>query len=79
MVVGMTRSTDELLASIEAFIEKNSMSATAFGELAMNDRHLIRRLRRGGSVTMDTADLLRLFMANYRPPSRRRGNAAAAA
>lgn len=68
----MTRSTDQLLLDIEAFIVARGLSATAFGALAMGDRHLVRRLRRGGSVTLDTADGLRLFMATYGQVSRRR-------
>lgn len=58
----MMRSTDKLLADIEQFIEHNSMSATAFGLAALNDGHLVRKLRAGGSVTLDTADRIRAFM-----------------
>lgn len=76
----MTRSTDQLLQEIEAYIERNAMSATAFGEASINDRHLVRRLREGGSVTLDTSDRLRAFMAENRPVcKRRRGNESRAA
>lgn len=78
----MTRSTDELLSEIESFIAANGMSATAFGELSMGDRHLLRRLRSGGSVTLDTADAIHLFMRAYQPIRSRRsrsGNASVAA
>ena len=75
----MVRSTDRLLADIEAFIQRSDMSATAFGEAAMRDRHLIRRLRAGGSVTLDTADAIRRFMAEYKRPLARRRRAEARA
>jgi hypothetical protein len=58
----MTRSTDKLLAEIEAYLVDHSMSATAFGAAILNDRHLLRRLRAGGSVTLDTADRIRAYM-----------------
>ncbi len=67
----MTRSTDKLLAEIERFIVENDMSATAFGDAVMNHRHLVRRLRSGCSVTLDTADRIRAFMAEYNSPLRR--------
>lgn len=81
MVSCMTRSTDKLLSEIETFIEKHKMSPTAFGEASMGDRHLVRRLKGGGSVTLDTADRLRVYMAEYRAPRPKRraeGNAVAA-
>ena len=63
----MTRSTDKLLADIERFLVENHMSATAFGEAVMNHRHLVRRLRSGCSVTLDTADRIRAFMSEVKP------------
>jgi hypothetical protein len=70
----MTTSREQLLAEIEAFIANHAMSATAFGEIVINDRHLVRRLRAGGSVTLDTWDRIRAFMADYKPMRARRGN-----
>jgi len=78
----MTRSTDKLLADIERFIVENDMSATAFGEAVMNHRHLVRRLRSGCSVTLDTADRIRAFMSEGKPrrvPSKGNGGHRAAA
>ena len=63
MVCVMTRSTDKLLADIEQFIADHAMSPTAFGAASLNDRHLVRRLRAGASVTLDTADKIRAFMS----------------
>jgi predicted Ser/Thr protein kinase len=66
----MSSSQKSLLEEIEAFLELSTLSPTAFGEKAMNDRHLVRRLRDGGSVTLKTADKLRTFMEAQRPPKR---------
>lgn len=64
----------DLLHDIEAFLETHSdtLSATAFGDLAMNDRHLVRRLRGSDGkaprrIWPETEQKIRRFMATYRP------------
>jgi len=59
---------EELLAEIEAFIARVGMTETRFGELTKRDPSLILKIRRGRSVSIDTAKKLRDFMRDYRPP-----------
>lgn len=58
-----------LLEDIEAFLETHSgtLSATAFGEKALNDRHLVRQMRQGRRIWPETEGKVRRFMATYRP------------
>jgi hypothetical protein len=63
-----------LLQDIEAFLETHSatLSTTAFGELAMNDRHLVRQMRGDGGrsprrIWPETEAKIRRFMATYKP------------
>lgn len=73
---------EQLLADIEAFIARHAMYPTTFGRLAANDTALVSRLRNGATVRLDTAERLRRFMSEYRPPKRPtspRGNASVAA
>jgi phosphopantothenoylcysteine decarboxylase/phosphopantothenate--cysteine ligase len=55
-----------LLAEIEAFLATCGMTATKFGVAAVNDGHLVANLRRGNSVTLKTADKVRVYMADQR-------------
>lgn len=58
-----------LLQDIETFLEthKASLSATAFGDSAMGDRHLVRQLRTGRRIWPETEQKIRRFMASYNP------------
>ena len=47
-----------------SLLQLDPMSATAFGIAALNDGHLVRKLRAGNSVMLDTADRIRAYMAN---------------
>jgi len=66
---------DDLLNEIEEFIEHADMTVSAFGLMCMNDHRFVPRLRRGGSVRLETADRVRSFIAGWRPPPRTPGNA----
>ena len=63
----MRKSETSLLNEIDEFLSVSNLSATAFGEKVMNDRHLVRRLKNGGSVTLKTADKIRTFIADWKP------------
>lgn len=56
-----------ILEDIEAFMEANGLSATAFGDLYSNDRHLVRQLRNGRRLWPETEAKIRKFMAEYSP------------
>jgi len=51
-----------LLADIDAFLRRHNMSASRFGEEAAKDRHLVRRLRGGKSITLRKAQEVYGFM-----------------
>lgn len=56
--------TDEaLLAQIEAFLNRHRISPTKFGEVAANDRHFVRHLRAGRTVTLRKAQKVHEYMA----------------
>ena len=59
-----------LLSDIEAFLSTHdaTISATSFGELAMNDRHLVHQMRKGRRrLWPETEAKVRRFMATYHP------------
>ena len=51
----MTGIAQTLLTEIEAFLAETGMTATKFGLAAVNDGHLVAKLRKGNSVTLRTA------------------------
>lgn len=58
----------DIVAEIEAFVAKHEeLSDSLFGDLAVNDRHLVRDLRAGRDLRMSTVGKIRAFMATYRP------------
>jgi sulfate adenylyltransferase subunit 2 len=57
------KDQERLLREIDAFLVRTGMSATAFGEAAVRDGHLVRQLRAGRGVTLKTAERIRQFMA----------------
>jgi hypothetical protein len=56
--------TERLVAEIGAFQARTGMTDTTFGRLAVNDGHLMVRLRRG-RVTLVMTERIRKFMRNY--------------
>ncbi|GLT02941.1 hypothetical protein GCM10007897_43710 [Sphingobium jiangsuense] len=65
----------EIVRDIEHFISSNGMGAATFGEMAMNDRHLVRQLRNGRRLWPETEAKIRDFMARYEAPSPHRESA----
>jgi hypothetical protein len=61
----------DLLAEIQAFLAKTAerskdgepMGKTYFGQKAVRNPHLVGRLERGKTVTLDTAARVRAFIA----------------
>jgi hypothetical protein len=56
--------TERLVSEVEAFMARVGMAESTFGWQAVNDGHLVKRLRRGG-VTLAMADRIRQFIDNY--------------
>lgn len=54
-----------ILEDIEAFLEANNISPTAFGDMAMKDRHLVRQVRDGRYLFPKTEAKVRRFMEEY--------------
>ena len=63
----MTR--EELLIEIAEFLSRTDvrMTESTFGRFAVNDGKLVPRLRKGGGLTLETAEKIRSFIRNYRP------------
>ena len=74
--MGMSGTTKELLAQIEAFLAETGLTPSKFGVAAVNDGHLVANLRKGHSVTLKTADKVRAYMA-HEPKNLRHGVAPA--
>lgn len=55
----------DILSEIQAFCERQSITPARFGELAMNDRGFVTRLRNGRDLKLSTAERLRRFMIEY--------------
>jgi len=51
----MAKSTDALLAEIEAYCRRAGIAESTFGRHAINDGKLCSRLRAGKNVTLATA------------------------
>ena len=69
--------TDEaLLAQIEAFLNRHHISPTKFGEVAANDRHFVRQLRAGRTVTLRKAQKVHEYMVAFAQEQPNGGEAA---
>jgi phosphopantothenoylcysteine decarboxylase / phosphopantothenate---cysteine ligase len=62
----MSGTAKELLGEIEGFLAQFDITPSKFGVAAVNDGHLVAKLRRGSSVTLKTADRVRAYMASQR-------------
>ncbi len=54
--------TKTLLNEIEKFLRRSSMRASTFGHKTAKDGKLVARLRKGGTVTLETANVITSFM-----------------
>lgn len=61
---------ETLIKEIEAFMAEHHMRPTMFGKLALNDPALMGSLRSGRDVKLETADRIRKYMRDYKPPRR---------
>lgn len=56
--------SSELLAEVEAFLERTGMKATRFGEESTSRAALVGLLRKGRPVKLATVEKVRAFMAS---------------
>jgi hypothetical protein len=69
-------SNQQLLAEVNEFRSRTGMSSSYLGKAAANNSEAVKRLETGGSVSLATADKLRLFMTTYQPKQKREGDSA---
>jgi len=62
----MSGTAKQLLGEIEGFLAQFDITPSKFGVAAVNDGHLVAKLRKGSSVTLKTADRVRAYMASQR-------------
>ena len=58
-----------LLKAVEDFLSQSGMGASYFGKVAVGNSELVKRLRAGGRVLVDTDRDVRAFIAEYSPSS----------
>ena len=67
-----------ILPEIEVFLARYGMSASRLGQLAVNDKNLVKQLRKGRRVWPEMETKIRIFMAAHQrqhskaPPRRRK-------
>ncbi len=59
--MGMS-DTQTLLAEIERYIAAAEIAPSTFGQRAVKDGKLVKRLKSGRSVTLETASAIRRFI-----------------
>ena len=62
MLAAMAETTKTLLAEIEQFLARSGMRPSTFGHNTANDGKLVARLRRGRTVTLETAGRIKAFI-----------------
>lgn len=65
----MSKHHPELLAEIEAFVEKVGISEITFGRKALSDPHFVRDLRNSRRLWPETEAKVRDFMAKFEAAS----------
>lgn len=60
---------NDLLTDIQHFLTSTGMSKSYFGKVSCGNSELVGRLEEGKTVTLVTADKVRLFMADRSTPS----------
>lgn len=58
-----TTATSDLRAEVRDFLKKSGMGPTYFGQVAAGNTRLVERLEAGRTVTLETAERVRKFIA----------------
>lgn len=61
-----TNLSDKLLSEVNDFLNETGMGPSYFGKAASGNSELVKRLRDGRSIRLDTADRVRAFMKEKR-------------
>lgn len=61
-----TNLSEKLLSEVNDFLSETGMGPSYFGKAASGNSELVRRLRDGRSIRLDTADRVRAFMKEKR-------------
>jgi hypothetical protein len=65
-------ANQQLVAEIEAYAEAVGMAVSTICKKAGGNSEIVRKIRRGGTVTLPIADRIRAYIAANPPPERRR-------
>lgn len=57
---------NELLREVREFLEESGIGPWYFGSAACGNSSLVKRLEEGGTVTLETAEKIRTFIADWR-------------
>jgi hypothetical protein len=60
---------EALLADIDAFCKRWSVTRTEFGRMAAGDATFVSRLKAGSSIGINRVDKVRAFMRGYTGPA----------
>lgn len=63
----MIITDEQLVAQIDAFLERTGMAPTRFGLETLGDGGLLKGLREGRSLSLKNAQKVMLFMEHHRP------------
>ncbi len=63
----MSTLTEQVMTEIEQFLRLTGMAPSAFGTAACGDKHVVRNMRSGKSITLRRADQIRAYIRDYRP------------
>ena len=78
IVSGMSER-EKLIEEIDRFVARTGVAESRLGMEAVGNPSFVLRLRKGKRIWLDTADKVRAYMRDYRPPKKNPKGAAAQA
>lgn len=67
---------DKLLQEIDKFVARTGVPESRLGMEAVGNPSFVTRLRRGKRIWLDTADKVRVYMRDWKPPRKNPKSAA---